>query len=82
MENFMSDEERELVDSTEDLIYIDRLVSNEDKARIEALLSDEEFLELMELKHGTSKGLNRAVNLSTGLVIQQEVMETIAQNKK
>jgi len=30
-------------------------VNNEDKARIEALMSDEEFLALMEVKHGTSK---------------------------
>ena len=44
---------------------IDRLVSNEVKVRIETLLSDEEFLELIEVKHGKSNGLKRAVNLST-----------------
>jgi len=52
------------------------LVRNEDKARIEALMSDKEFLTLMLVKHGTLKGLNHAVNLSTGMEIQQEVTES------
>jgi len=52
VETLMSNEEKDLVYSTEDLVYIDRLVSNEDKDRIEALMSDEEFLALMEVKHG------------------------------
>ena len=76
----MSVEEKDLVYSTEDLVYIVivicyRLVSNEDKAMIEALMSDEEFLALMEVKHGTSNRLNHAVNPSKDIVIQQEVAE-------
>ncbi len=47
----MSDEERDLVYETEELVYIDRLVSEEDKAKIEASLSNEEFLTLMKIKH-------------------------------
>jgi len=47
----MSDEEKDLMYNTEDLVYMVRLVSNEDKAKIEALMSDEEFLALMEFKH-------------------------------
>ena len=45
----------------------------EDKAKIEALLSIEEFLALLEVRRGMSNGLNHVVNLSTGIVIQQEV---------
>ena len=37
------------------------------------LKSAEEFLPLMKIKHGTSNRLNHAVNLITGMVIQQEV---------
>ena len=51
VENLMSDEERDLVYETEELVYIDRLVSEEDKAKIEASLSNEEFLTLMKIKH-------------------------------
>ena len=39
-------------------------------------MSDEEFLALLEVKHGKSNGLNHAVNLSTGIVIRQEVTES------
>ena len=45
----------------------------EDKAKIEALLSIVEFLALLEVRRGMSNGLNHVVNLSTGIVIQQEV---------
>ena len=40
------------MERNEDLNYVDRLVS-ENKAVIEALLSDEEFLTSMEVKHGS-----------------------------
>ena len=43
----LSDEEKTLVERSTDRVYIDRLLSNEDKARIEALLSNEEFLALL-----------------------------------
>ena len=49
----MSDKEKDLVYDTEDLVWIDRLLSDEYKAKIEALLSNEEFLTLMEAKHGS-----------------------------
>ena len=39
----MSEEEREWVECKEDLNYLNRLVSDENKVVIEALLSDEEF---------------------------------------
>ena len=69
----LSSKEKGLVERTEDWVYIDRLLSNEDKARIETLLSNEEFLALLEVKYSTSKGLNQAVNFSAGSIIQQEV---------
>ena len=49
----MSEEEREWVECNLDLSYEDRLVSDEDKAVIEAFLSDEEFLTSM-VKQGFS----------------------------
>lgn len=66
----LGDEEKALVEKTEDQVYIDRLVSNEDKTRIEALIKYEEFLTLMEAEHGASNRLNHAVNLRTGIKIQ------------
>jgi len=51
VETMLSDEEKVLVERTEDVVYIDRLLSNEDKARIEVSLSNEEFLALLEVKH-------------------------------
>ena len=47
----MSEEEREWVECNLDLSYVDGLVSDEDKAVIEAFLSDEELLTSM-VKHG------------------------------
>ena len=51
VETMLSDEEKALVERTEDRVYIDMLLSNEDKARIEVSLSNEEFLALLEVKH-------------------------------
>ena len=70
VETMLGDEEKALVEKTEDQVYIDRLVSNEDKTRIEALIKYEEFLTLMEAEHGASNRLNHAVNLRTGIKIQ------------
>ena len=42
----MSDDKRDLVYDTEELVY-----SEEDKAKIEASLSNEEFLTLLKIKH-------------------------------
>ena len=39
VETMLSDEEKTLVERSKDWVYIDRLLSNEDKAMIEALLS-------------------------------------------
>ena len=47
----MSEEEREWVECNLDLSYVDGFVSDEDKAVIEAFLSDEELLTSM-VKHG------------------------------
>ena len=49
----MSMEEREWVECNLDLSYVDGFVSDEDKAVIEAFLSDEELLTSM-VKHGFS----------------------------
>ncbi len=49
----MSEEEREWVECNLDLSYVDGLVSDEDKAVIEAFLSDEELLTSM-VKHSFS----------------------------
>ena len=45
------------------------------------LKSAEEFLPLMKIKHGTSNRLNYAVNLITGMVIQQEVTESCSKQE-
>jgi len=39
----LSDEEKALVEVEKDRVYIDRLLSNDDKAMIEAILIDEEL---------------------------------------
>ena len=51
VETMLSDEEKALVERTVDRVYVDMLLSNEDKARIEVSLSNEEFLALLEVKH-------------------------------
>ena len=51
VETMLSDEEKALVERTVDRVYVDMLLSNEDKARIEVSLSNEEFLVLLEVKH-------------------------------
>ena len=43
MEDMLSDEEKALVEVEKDRVYIDRLLSNDDKAMIEAILIDEEL---------------------------------------
>ena len=43
MEYMLSDEEKALVEVEKDRVYIDRLLSNDDKAMIEAILIDEEL---------------------------------------
>ena len=53
----------------------------EDKAKIEALLSIVEFLALLEVRRSMSNGLNHVVNLSTGIVIQQEVTESCSKQE-
>lgn len=72
----MSKEKREWVDHAKELSWIDRLVSEEDKAKIKSLPRDQEFLTLMEIKHSLfirwDRG-NQTVNLSKGMVIQQEI---------
>ena len=74
--NMLSDEEKALVEKTDDWVYIDRLVSNKDKARIETLMKDEEFLISMEAEHGASNRLNNTGSPRTGIEIQQEVTES------
>ena len=72
----MSKEKREWVDHDKELNWIDRLVSEEDKVKIESLLRDEEFLTLMKIKHSLFirwDRENQAVNPSKGMVIQQEI---------
>ena len=59
MENLLSKEEREWIDHNEELIWIDGFVSDEDKTKSEALLSDEEFLTSMEMKHDSFNRRNR-----------------------
>ena len=44
-------------------------------------MKDEEFLTLMEAEHGASNRLNRAVNLRTGIDIQQEVTESCSKQE-
>ena len=53
----MSEEEREWVECNLDLSYEDRLVSDEDKAVIEAFLSDEEFLTSMVKQDFSTDGI-------------------------
>ena len=74
VENLMSDDKRDLVYDTEELVY-----SEEDKAKIEASLSNEEFLTLMKIKHSLFNRWNRknqAVNPRTRMVKQQEVAKS------
>ena len=71
----LSDEEKALVERREDQVYIDRLLSNEDKERIEASLSIDKFLALQEVRQSGSKGLKQEVNFSTINIIPREVKE-------
>ena len=71
----LSDEEKALVERREDQVYIDRLLSNEDKERIEASLSIDKFLALQEVRQSGSKGLKQEVNFSMINIIPREVKE-------
>ena len=74
VENLMSDDKRDLVYDTEELVY-----SEEDKAKIEAPLSNEDFLTLLKIKHSLFSRWNRknqAVNPRTRMVKQQEVAKS------
>ena len=73
IETMLSDEEKALVEKTDDWVYIDSLVSNKDKARIVILMKNEEFLISMEAEQGASNRLNHTVSPRTGIEIQQEV---------
>ena len=65
----------------EELRGENKMKVREDKAKIEALLSIVEFLAFLELRRGMSNGLNHVVNLSTGIVKQQEVTESCSKQE-
>ncbi len=72
------------MDHNEVLNYLDGFVSDEDKAKIEASLSDEEFLTLMEVNHGLFNRWDRwnlTVNLSSAMVIHQEVTKSCSKQE-
>ena len=77
----LCDEEKALNEKTENWVYLHRLASNEDKARIEALMKDEEFLTLIEVEHGASNRLNHTVSSTTGFEIQQEVTKSCSKQE-
>ena len=58
-----------------------KTVVREDKEKIEVLLSTEEFLALIEVKHSSSEGLNHEVNFSTGNIVQQEVQKPCSEKE-
>ena len=78
VETLMSNEEKDLVYSTEDLVYIDRLVSNKDKDRIEALMSDEEFL---ALKLNTVESCSKSQHRNCDTTRSDRVLPSVSQDK-
>ena len=64
VETMLSDEEKALVEKTDGRVYIESLMNDEDKDKVEALLSIDEFLTLLEVKQNLSKGLHHEVNFS------------------
>ena len=65
----------------EELRGENKMKVREDKAKIEALLSIVEFLAFLEVRRSMSNGLNHVVNLSTGIVKQQEVTESCSKQE-
>ena len=65
----------------EELRGENKMKVREDKAKIEALLSIVEFLAFLEVRRGMSNGLNYVVNLSTGIIKQQEVTESCSKQE-
>ena len=74
----MSKEEREWIDHNKELNWIDRLVSDRDKAKTEATLSNKEFLTSMEMKHSFFTRSNRE---SQGAKLNMRVVKQLKASK-